>query len=76
MKIGSRWKVGEKPPAAVPESMVKLISEHEATLDERERRDYTWTLSWMEGHPNVAIDDGTEILWDTISGQPYTRSMC
>lgn len=76
MKIGSRWKVGEQPPESIPENMVELIRAHEATLDDRERDDYSWTLSWTEGRPNVRIDDGTEILWNKYDDEPYTRSMC
>lgn len=76
MKIGSRWKVGEVVPASVPESVVALVKEHEASLDARERGDYSWTLSWTEGNPNLRLDDGTEILWDSFAGEPYTRSMC
>ncbi len=76
MKIGSRWAIGEQAPESIPAEMVALIDAHEATLDDRERSDYSWTLSWTEGHPNVRIDDGTEILWDKSSDSPYVRSMC
>lgn len=76
MKIGNRWKIGEQPPATLPDSVIALIATHEASLDDRERADYSWTLSWTEGHPNVRIDDGTEILWDKYTNAPYVRSMC
>lgn len=76
IKVGGRWRVGATPPASLPADVVRLITEHEAELDERERADYSWTLSWLEGHPNLALDDGTEILWDSVDGVPYLRTMC
>lgn len=59
MQLGTRWSVRTPPPARLPEAVLARIAEVEAGLP----ADTTlrWTLTWLEGHPVVELDDGTVI---------------
>lgn len=59
MQLGTRWSVGDVPPARLPESVVTAIGEVEAEIGDRPG--WRWTLTWLEGRPVVELDDGTTI---------------
>lgn len=54
MRIGSRWRVGETPPAGLPEAFL-------AAVDAASVADGWWTLTWLEGRPVAEHEDGTRL---------------
>lgn len=58
MQLGTRWNLGDEPPARLPDDVVAAIRAVEAEAGERPWR---WTLTWLEGRPVVELDDGTTI---------------
>ncbi|MDP3209576.1 MAG: hypothetical protein Q8M65_10540 [Rhodoglobus sp.] len=61
MQLGTRWTVGEAPPARLPDTVVAAITEVEADLVEIATDGWRWTLTWLEGRPVVELDDGTVV---------------
>ena len=63
MQIGTRWPIGEQPPASVPDELVTRIHEVETELvnDDIDTDGWRWTLTFFEGRPVVELDDGTVI---------------
>ncbi len=61
MQLGTRWSVGEAPPARLPEAMVAAVTEVEAELTGVATDGWRWTLTFLEGRPVVELDDGTTI---------------
>ena len=59
MQLGTRWSVGDEPPARLTEGVIAAIRAVEAEVGERP--DWRWTLTWLEGRPVVQLDDGTTI---------------
>lgn len=68
MQIGSRWPVGARPPA-LPQPVLDRVTELEAELTESQRARWGWTLTWLERHPVVELDDGTVITWRPQLGE-------
>ena len=64
MQLGTRWKVGDAPPEKVPATVVERIREVETQLVGFDTSAWRWTLTWLEGHPHVELDDGTVIRFD------------
>ncbi|MHA6694436.1 hypothetical protein [Homoserinimonas sp. A520] len=60
MQLGTRWKVGDEPPA-LPASVVQAVRQVEADLAGVDTNQWRWTLTWLEGRPVVELDDGTTI---------------
>ncbi|MHA6667828.1 hypothetical protein ACX3O0_03055 [Homoserinimonas sp. A447] len=60
MQLGTRWKVGDEPPA-LPVSVVQAVRQVEADLAGVDTNQWRWTLTWLEGRPVVELDDGTTI---------------
>jgi hypothetical protein len=58
MQLGTRWNVGDQPPARLSDDIVAAINGVEAEIGQRPWR---WTLTWLEGRPVVELDDGTTI---------------
>ena len=58
MQLGTRWNVGDEPPARLSENVIAAIHGVEAEIGERPWR---WTLTWLEGRAVVELDDGTVI---------------
>ncbi|CAN5304370.1 hypothetical protein BH11ACT4_BH11ACT4_10790 [soil metagenome] len=58
MQLGTRWSLGDEPPARLPDDVVAAIRQVETEVGERRWR---WTLTWLEGRPVVELDDGTTI---------------
>jgi len=59
MQLGTRWSLGDEPPARLPESVVEAIRGVEAEVGPRDG--WRWTLTWLESRPVVELDDGTTI---------------
>lgn len=53
MQLGARWRVGDQPHRSVPADLLPLISETENAHPEAT----AWTLTWLEGRPELALDD-------------------
>ena len=82
MQLGTRWAVGETPPANLPEVVTYAVStvEEELTATDIATEGWRWTLTWLEGNPVVELDDGTVIRYNahedsaTITQQVETES--
>jgi hypothetical protein len=61
MQLGTRWSVGENPPASLPDSVVLAVRDTEAQLAEVDTSQWRWTLTYLESRPVVQLDDGTTI---------------
>lgn len=59
MQLGTRWNLGEEPPARLPDDVVTAIRAVEAEVGERPG--WRWTLTWLEGRPVAELDDGTVV---------------
>ena len=59
MQLGTRWSLGDEPPARLDAAVVTAIREAEAEVGDRQG--WRWTLTWLEGRPVVELDDGTTI---------------
>ncbi len=62
MQLGTRWNLGEEPPARLSADVVAAARSVEAQVGPREG--WRWTLTWLEGRPVVELDDGTVIRVD------------
>ncbi len=77
MQLGTRWPVGDEPPSRLPAVMVAAIAEVESELagpDGAGTSGWRWTLTWLEGRPEVELDDGTTLHYepgtDTVRREP------
>lgn len=61
MQLGTRWSVGDEPPARLPDEVRGAIAAIETELVGVETSGWRWTLTWLEGRPVVELDDGTTI---------------
>jgi len=61
MQLGTRWSVGDEPPARLDEPVRAAIRDVEQELDGVPTDGWRWTLTWLEGRPVVELDDGTSI---------------
>jgi len=59
MQLGTRWNVGDEPPARLDAAVVDAIRAVEAEIGERPG--WRWTLTWLENRAVVQLDDGTII---------------
>jgi hypothetical protein len=64
MQLGTRWSVGEEPPASLPAAVTDAIRGVEAEVAGFDTSGWRWTLTWLEGRPVVELDDGTTIRLD------------
>ena len=64
MQLGTRWPVGEEPPATLPDPVRRAVERVEAELeaDGVDAIGWRWTLTWLERRPVVELDDGTRIV--------------
>ena len=82
MQLGSRWRVGDPPHAAVPELLRPAIAAAEAALtdadptagtdpvsgaDSAAATGASWTLTWLEGRPRVELLDATATVRADLS---------
>lgn len=61
MQLGTRWSVGDEPPARLSGDVREAIAAVEAELVAFDTSTWRWTLTWLEGRPVVELDDGTAI---------------
>ncbi|HEY4224978.1 MAG TPA: hypothetical protein VGM70_04120 [Pseudolysinimonas sp.] len=64
MQLGTRWTVGDAPPARLPATMVAAIAEVESELEGIDTSGWRWTLTWLEGRPEAELDDGTTLRYE------------
>lgn len=66
MQLGTRWDVGDEPPAALSDDMTRAIARVEAELeaDGIDASTWRWTLTWLERRPVAELDDGTIVRED------------
>ncbi|HWD61410.1 MAG TPA: hypothetical protein VG369_02850 [Humibacter sp.] len=65
MQLGTRWPVGGTAPDRLPSVVVSAVRavEDELTALDVDTSTWRWTLTWLEGHPVVELDDGTVIRY-------------
>ncbi len=59
MQLGTRWSVGDEPPARLPALMVEAVRAVEAEVADIDTSAWRWTLTFLEGRPVAELDDGT-----------------
>jgi len=64
MELGTRWAVGDDPPARIGSAMHDAIRQVEGDLFGFDTSTWRWTLTWLERRPVVTLDDGTVIRLD------------
>lgn len=76
MRLGTRWPVGEAPPAALPGDVALAVAGVERELADEgvDASGWRWTLTWLEGRPVVELDDGTTISPDPLGGAPVVTA--
>lgn len=73
MQLGTRWSVGEAPPARLPATLVVAIRGVEDHLAGIDTNGWRWTLTWLEGRPHVELDDGTTIRYDAATDTAFVE---
>ena len=75
MQLGTRWTIGETPPAGLPEVIVAAVKtvEDELRADDVTTTGWRWTLTWLERKPVVELDDGTVITYNSITDSATIR---
>lgn len=73
MQLGTRWDVGDEPPAQLSDAMRRAIGRVEAELeaDGIDASRWRWTLTWLERRPIAELDDGT-IVREAHDGTVWT----
>jgi len=61
MQLGTRWSVGNEPPARLSADVRAAVRAVEGDLLGYDTTLWRWTLTWLEGRPVVELDDGTVI---------------
>ncbi len=69
MQLGTRWSVGDTPPATLPATVLRAVLAIEAELTGTDTSTWRWTLTYLENRPVVQLDDGTTIRIDPASGE-------
>jgi hypothetical protein len=64
MQLGTRWSLGEEPPARLSDAMKDAIRSVEAERRDADTSMWRWTLTWLEGHPVAELEDGTIVRED------------
>ena len=72
MQLGTRWSVGDTPPATLPAAVLAAIVAVEADLVGTDRATWRWTLTWLERKPIVQLDDGTTLRFDPVTNEVTT----
>lgn len=70
MQLGARWRVGDPPHRSVPQELHKAIAEQEVRYPNAD----AWTLTWLEGRPQCALDDLVLVNLDA-TGAPRVSSL-
>jgi hypothetical protein len=58
MMLGGRFDVGHDFSRVASPDLLERIHRVEAQLTDEQRRSARWTLTWLEGSPVLALDDG------------------
>lgn len=69
MQLGTRWSVGDAPPASLPVPVAAAVAASEAELSGVDTNGWRWTLTWLEGKPVVQLDDGTTLRFDPATNE-------
>ena len=69
MQLGTRWSVGDTPPATLPAAVLAAIVAVEADLTGVDTATWRWTLTWLERKPIVQLDDGTTLRFDPATNE-------
>ena len=72
MQLGTRWSVGDTPPATLPAAVLAAIVAVEADLVGTDTATWRWTLTWLERKPIVQLDDGTTLRFDPATNEVTT----
>ena len=75
MQLGTRWSVGDEPPASVPAELRAQIAAVEAAIAPEQIATVgtpRWTLTWLEGRPVAELDSGVIVALDA-SGNAVVR---
>ena len=72
MQLGTRWSVGDTPPATLPAAVLAAIVDVEADLVGTDTATWRWTLTWLERKPIVQLDDGTTLRFDPVTNEVTT----
>ena len=72
MQLGTRWSVGDTPPATLPAAVLAAIIAVEADLSGTDTATWRWTLTWLERKPIVQLDDGTTLRFDPATNEVTT----
>lgn len=67
MQLGTRWTVGEQPPAAVPAELHEQIAAVERAITDDQYATVgkpRWTLTWLERRPVAELDTGVIVTVD------------
>ena len=70
MQLGARWRVGEPPHRGVPPELHDAIAAQEAAHPAAS----AWTLTWLEGRPQCALDD-LVLMTQTPTGETVVRPL-
>ena len=68
MQLGTRWSVGDTPPATLPASVAPR-RRVEADLIGTDTATWRWTLTWLERKPIAQLDDGTTLRFDPVTNE-------
>ena len=75
MQLGTRWSLGDTPPATLPEAVLGAILTVEAELTgHASAHTWRWTLTYLENKPVVQLDDGTTIRFNPASNEATVTS--
>lgn len=69
MQIGSRWRVGDHPPASIPHVLAQEIAQVERDLSVHFTPDdepSSWTLTWLERRPICTLAPHIALSIDTL----------
>jgi hypothetical protein len=69
MQLGTRWSVGDTPPATLPAAVLAASVAVEADLTGVDTATWRWTLTWLERKPIVQLDDGTTLRFDPATNE-------
>ena len=72
MQLGTRWSVGDTPPATLPAAVLAAIVAVESDLIGTDTATWRWTLTWLERKPIVQLDDGTTLRFDQATNEVTT----
>ena len=65
MQLGTRWNVGDAPPAKLADAVLAAIADVESQLAGVDAVGWRWTLTWLEGRPVVELDTSTSSVQAT-----------